>query len=95
MLVPLQVLWGRLSQHQAHGTSLAAIVPLGLAGGLVYYFGGRQPQVDLRFALLIATGSVVGAYVGARVMRRIPERRLKMIFALVLAAIGLKEVLLP
>ena len=87
--------WARLSQHQAHGTSLAAIVPLGVVGGLVYYFGASAPQVDLRFAVLVAAGSVAGAYLGARLMRRIPERELRMLFAVLLVAIGLKELLLP
>jgi len=95
VLVPLQVTWAKLGQHQAHGTSLAAIVPLGVAGGLVYYFGGRSPQVDLRLAVLLAAGSVVGAYLGARLMRRIPERELRMIFVALLGVVGLKELLLP
>lgn len=94
-LVPLQVIFARVDQHHAHGTSLAAIIPGALVGALIYYFGSPHPQVDLRFAAILVLGSAVGAYLGARAMTRIPERPLRMVFAAVLVAVAAKEVVLP
>jgi uncharacterized membrane protein YfcA len=94
-MVPLLVLWTRMSQHRANGTSLAAIIPIALAGVAVYYFQGSHPQVDTGFALLLVIGSVFGAYLGARLMYRIPEKELKVFVAIVLLVVGLKELLLP
>jgi uncharacterized protein len=94
-MVPLQVIWTRMGEHRAHGTSLAAIVPISLAAALLYYFGGERPEVDLRVAGVMTIGSVVGAYVGARLMTAIPERQLATGIALLLGLVGLKEVLLP
>ena len=95
VLVPLQVMFARVDQHHAHGTSLAAIIPGALVGALIYYFGSPHPQVDLRFAGLLVVGAAVGAYVGARVMTRIPDRPLRMGFAVVLVAVAIKELVLP
>ncbi len=94
-MVPLQVVYGRMGQHAAQATSLAAIVPGSIVGVLIYYFGSARPQVDLRFALLLVVGSVVGAYAGARVMTRLPERGLKIVFAVILVALAAKELIAP
>jgi uncharacterized membrane protein YfcA len=94
-MVPLLVLWTRMPQHRANGTSLAAIIPIALAGVAVYYFQGSHPQVDAGFALLLVVGSVFGAYLGARLMYRIPEAELKVGVAVMLLLVGLKEVILP
>lgn len=95
IMVPLMVMYTPLSQRQAQATSLAAIVPVAVVGAALYYIGSRQPQVDLRFALLLVVGSVVGAYAGARAMNRLPERRLKQIFAVLLVIIGIKQLVMP
>jgi uncharacterized membrane protein YfcA len=94
-LVPLQVMFARVDQRHAHGTSLAAIIPGALVGALIYYFGSSRPQVDLRFAALLVLGSAAGAYLGARVMTRIPDRPLRLAFAVALLLVGLKELVAP
>lgn len=95
VLVPLLVLWASLDQYRANGTSLAAIIPIATVGALIYYFQGASHQVDFGFALLLVVGSVLGAYLGARALNRIPERELKAGVAGLLLLVGLKELLLP
>jgi len=94
-LVPLQVIFARVDQHRANGTSLAAIIPGALVGALIYYFGSARPQVDLRFAALLVLGSMVGAYLGARLMTRIPDRPLRTAFAVTMVLVGLNELVAP
>ena len=89
------VLYTPLSQRQAQATSLAAIIPTSVVGTALYYFGSRQPQVDLGFALLLVIGSVVGAYIGAHLLSRLPERLLKQVFAVLLVVLGVKQLVLP
>ena len=95
VLVPLQVLWTGTSQRHANANSLVAIIPIALAALPIYFFRKGAPQVDLHVALFLVIGSVVGAYLGARMLSRIPERQLKFAVAVVLAVVGLKELLLP
>ena len=96
-MIPLLVLWAKVPQHKANGTSLLAIIPIAIVGALVYYFqpAGGRPQVDLGFAFLLIIGSVVGAYLGARAMSRIPEAQLKIAVVVLMVVVGLKELLLP
>jgi uncharacterized membrane protein YfcA len=84
-----------MSQHRASATSLAGVVPISIVGALTYYFGSRQPQVDLRFALLVVVGGGAGAYLGARYLTRIPERKVQGAMAIILFGLGLKEVVVP
>ncbi len=94
-MVPLLVLWAGFAQHRANGTSLLAIVPIALVGVVIYYRQEGQPLVDLRFALLLITGSVLGAFLGARLAIRIPDRHLKLGVAALLAVVGVKELVFP
>jgi uncharacterized protein len=91
LLVPLQVMWSGTDQRRSSGTSLAAILPIALVGAGIYYFGKGTPQVDLRVAFFLVLGSVVGAFLGAHLSRRVPENALKMLVAVLLAVVGLKE----
>jgi uncharacterized membrane protein YfcA len=94
-MVPLLLLLAKLPPHKANATSLAAVVPLALAGAAIYYFHNGRPEIDLGFALLLVLGSGVGAFVGARAVGRMPERALQLARALILAAVGLKELVVP
>jgi uncharacterized membrane protein YfcA len=95
VLVPLQALWAGVPQRFANANSLVAIIPIAVAALPIYYFRKGSPQIDLHAALFLTIGSVVGAYVGARVLRRIPDRELKIGVALVLGVVGVKELLIP
>ena len=77
VMVPLQVMWAKMPQKQANATSLVAIIPIALVAIPIYYFRKGTPQVDFHLALFLVIGSVIGAYVGARLLNRIPERELK------------------
>jgi len=91
-MVPLQVWWARRGQHQAVGTSLAAILPIALVAAAAYYFGRGTPEVDLTVAFFVAAGSSAGAWLGALLARRLSDDALKVIMAVLLVAVGAKEV---
>jgi len=55
VMVPLQVIWGGLTQRQANATSLVAIIPIAIAALPIYYFQKGTPQVDLHVALFLVT----------------------------------------
>jgi len=87
VLVPVLVYLLGLSQHRAHGTSLAYMAPVALFTALSYSGHGH---VDWLVAIELAVGGVVGAAVGARICVLTSARRLRTYFGLFLAAIGLR-----
>ncbi|MFA5056278.1 MAG: sulfite exporter TauE/SafE family protein [Dehalococcoidia bacterium] len=84
-LVPLLVAVLYVPQYEAHGTSLAVIFPMALASAVMYGVNGHI-QWDVFMAL--AAGGVVGAVLGARLMKRVPERRLQWLFGLFIICVG-------
>lgn len=77
VMVPLLVYFQRLSQHEAHATSLAAIVPIAAAAVVPFAIDG---SIDLGIASLLAIGSMAGAPLGARAMAALDEGPLKVAF---------------
>ncbi len=88
VLVPLLVLIG-LSQHEAHATSLAAIVPIAAVGGLTF---ALQDEIDYALGLLLAAGALAGAPLGARVMASLKEGPLKILFGVLIFVVALRLV---
>jgi uncharacterized protein len=95
VLIPLQVLWASVPQRFANANSIVAILPIAIAAVPIYYFRKGLPQIDFRIALFLVIGSVVGAYIGARLLKRIPDRELKLAVVVLLGLLGIKELLLP
>jgi len=86
LFIPALVYLLGMSQHKAQGTSLGALLlPVGLFAFLEYY---RRGNADLRVALLLAAGFLVGGYFGALGAQHIPDLWLRRIFALLLMAVG-------
>ncbi len=69
------------------GTSLATMIPLAAVGGGIKL---AQGFVDLPTGLLLAAGTIVGAQVGAAVIKRIKPATLKLIFGLYFLYVAVK-----
>jgi len=71
------------------GTSLATMIPLALVGGGIKL---SQGFVDLGAGLLLAAGTVVGAQVGAAVIKRFKPATLKLLFGVYFLYVAVKFV---
>lgn len=91
-MVPLMVELLKVRQHQAHGTSLVAIVFTGLTGAIAY---GLERSVDVVAALLLACTAILTARLGAKFMAVLPEWRLKRSFGAFLLFVAFLLALKP
>ena len=89
--------WCNVKLHQAIGTSSAIGFPIAAAGAVGYIANGLAvqglPEHSFGFVYLpalaaIAVASVLTAPVGAKVAHRLPVKRLKKIFAILLYTLG-------
>ncbi len=87
VMVPLLVGVVGLSQHSAHATSLAALIPIASVGATKFALEG---SVDYRVAGLLAVGALVGAPLGAGLMARIKEGLLKVLFGVLMVGVGVQ-----
>jgi len=91
IIIPFLVFMAGFSQHRAQGTTLALMVPpIGLLAAIKYYYEGN---VDIKAAIFIALGFIIGGLIGAYLVSPIPDSMLKKIFGIYLVLIGLKMIL--
>jgi uncharacterized protein len=92
--IPLLILvFGSEHQLKAQGTAmLIAALPIWLLPSIPYL---RTGAYDLRIALLLALGMVVGGYVGALWAQELPVYVLRRLFAVLLLAVAGRLMLPP
>ena len=88
-VVPLLVLVFGLDQHLAQGTSLAVMIPAGIAGTLVHW---RAKRLDFSLIWGLVLGVMIGAFAGGQFALVLPERPLQVVFGIILVWMGLRYV---
>jgi uncharacterized membrane protein YfcA len=89
LLVPALVIVLGLGQKMAHGTSLAAVLPIAISSLIGYTV---EDKVDWPVAALLAAGAIGGAVVGTHILLRLPQRAVGWAFAAVLIATAIRLV---
>ena len=87
VMVPAGTILLRLGQHAAQGVSLIVIVPTAISGVWSHY---KRGNVNVRVALLLTPGAIVGGLVGARVAQTVPGDQLRVIFGVLLLYFALR-----
>jgi len=92
VIVPALILLFGMTPKQAVGTSLAALLlPVGILGAIEYWQAG---YIDVRLAVLVALGILIGAFIGARVAIGLPSELIQRAFGVLLVLIGIRLALI-
>ena len=78
VMIPAMVILAGMPQHLAQGTSLLAMVPVGITGALTHY---RLGNIHAYLVAGLAVGAVAGGFLGGTVANLLPDFSLKLIFA--------------
>ncbi len=89
IMIPAMVILAGMPQHLVQGTSLLAMVPVGITGALTHY---RLGNVHSRLAVGLAAGAMAGGFLGGTVAHLLPDFSLKVIFACIGLWMGVKYV---
>lgn len=85
IMIPLMSLTIRLTQHQAHGTSLMAIVFTSFIGSLTYFHHG---SVDWAAAFILASSAIITSRIGVLYAHSLPENKLRKAFGIFVICIS-------
>lgn len=91
VIVPLLIFWFGYGERLATGTSLAAIVLIGLLGTVAQ--GGIYGNVHVLTGLLLAIPAVLGVVMGTAIQQRIPQRAVSLLFAVLLVSVAIELIL--
>ncbi len=90
IIVPALAFFVGMTQHQAQGTSIAALIlPVGALAVVKYYQAG---MVDIRAALIIASTFLIGGFIGAKLSIALDENIIKKIFGFLLLTVAVKMI---
>jgi uncharacterized membrane protein YfcA len=91
VIVPLLILWFGYDERLATGTSLAAIVIIGLLGAALQ--GGAYGNVQLVKGMLLTIPAVAGIVAGTALQQRLAQRAISLLFAALLVAVALELII--
>lgn len=81
ILVPGFIYLLNMKDIKARGTSVFCILPMVVTSSFFYY---KSNFIDWKIALLCAVGGTIGGYIGAKLLKKIPEKILKIVFTIFL-----------
>lgn len=86
VIVPLLVLWLGYGEHEATGTSLAAIA---IIAALATATQGAYGNVHVDDGLLVGVPAVGGVLFGTWLQQRLPARAISLMFATLMVAVSI------
>lgn len=89
LIVPALLVVLHMPHRLAHGTSLAAVLPISVASLFGYWTSGK---VDWSAALFLSIGAVAGAVIGTKLLRVLPQPVLAWIFITMLVVTGVRMI---
>jgi uncharacterized membrane protein YfcA len=90
VMIPLLILFLGLTQFQAQGTALVAMLPpIGILAALNYFKSG---YVKWEYAVIIALTFVIGGYFGSKLSLSLNPSTVKRVFGIVMLIAGVKMI---
>ena len=90
IIIPALTFFFGFEQHRASGTTLALMIPpIGLLAALEYY---RKGFVDVKAAIWICAGFVIGGMIGGRFATSLPAVTLQRVFGIFLLIVAVKMI---
>ena len=89
ILVPAFLYLLGIDSQKARGTSVFCILPMVLTSSIFYYKGN---YIDWKVAVFCAIGGTIGGYIGAKLLKKLPERYLKIAFTIFLCYVAIKMI---
>lgn len=87
IVVPALIHLFNLEDAKARATSIFAILPMVIAGGIFYY---KDNYMEWDLGIKCAIGGTIGGIIGAKLLKRIPNKLLKIVFVIFLIYTSVK-----
>jgi uncharacterized membrane protein YfcA len=82
LMIPLLIIFLGLTQHEAQGTALFAMLPpIGILAAINYY---KEGFVKWEYAIVIAFTFVIGGYLGSKLSLSLPPQTVKRVFGVIM-----------
>lgn len=89
ILVPAFMYLLNMDSQKARGTSVFCILPMVITSSFFYYKGNF---INWKISILCGIGGAIGGYIGAKLLKKLPERYLKIAFTIFLIYVSVKMI---
>ncbi len=89
IIVPAFIYLLNMEDTKARGTSVFCILPMVVTSSIFYYQGN---YINWNTALLCAIGGTIGGYFGAKLLKKLPEKILKIAFTVFLVYVSFRMI---
>ena len=89
ILVPAFLYLLEMDSQKSRGTSVFCILPMVLTSSIFYYKGNF---INWKVAILCGIGGTIGGYIGAKLLKKLPEKYLKIAFTIFLIYVSIKMI---
>ena len=90
IVVPAFVHIFKLNEAEARATSVFSILPMVITSGLFYY---NNNYINWNIGAKCAIGGIIGGFIGSKLLKKLPDKVLKMIFILFLIYVSIKMII--
>lgn len=87
ILVPAFIYLLNMQDKKARGTSTICILPMVITSSLFYYRGN---YFDFKIGIMAAVGGTLGGMIGARLLKIIPTKYVRILFILFLLYVSIR-----
>lgn len=86
LLVPMISLVAKDESKISHATTLGCVLFMCLSSSIIYFI---KKEFDLKFILVCGIGSVLGSLIGTKLLKKLKNNIIDLVFSLVLIAAGI------
>ena len=90
LVVPAMEKFLDMDEKKSHATAIAIILMMSVVSSVAYIYKG---YFDVRLWLNVSIGGIIGGFVGAKILGKIPKKWLKIIFGGVICVTAIKMIL--
>jgi uncharacterized membrane protein YfcA len=90
IIVPALVFILGLKDYKAHATAISIILPISIISTIVYFFNNSIP---LKISFLVMLGGLVGSFIGAKILNKIPAKILRKVFGCIIIYTAVRMIL--
>ena len=90
IVVPAFVHLFKMDEANARATCIFAILPMVITSGLFYY---NNNFLDWSIGIKCAIGGIIGGYIGAKLLKKLSAKVLKIAFIIFLSYVSIKMII--
>ena len=90
IVVPALIYLFKLGQTKARATSVFIVLPMVVTSGIFYY---KNKFINWELGILCAIGGIIGGFIGAKLLKKMPERLLRIAFTCFIIYVSIRMII--